>query len=170
MKYKLINTKTKEEHLCEKVTIDGFDYYVSDDKILNGDYCIHPTTLNISQHSFDNNLRLYWKKVIATTNLNIDIPQVVDELDVFAVTFTQKELKEGGIIYEDLHYGFIEGYNKSQETHPFSEEDTLDFLQFYKDTSRLDFNSTGEHHGKSPKEILEIWKSKKPKIVYYESN
>lgn len=23
-KYKLINTKTKEEHLCDKVTIDGF--------------------------------------------------------------------------------------------------------------------------------------------------
>ena len=30
--YKLINTKTNEEHLCEKVTIDGFDYYVSDDE------------------------------------------------------------------------------------------------------------------------------------------
>jgi hypothetical protein len=33
MKYKLINNKTKEEHLCEKVTIDGFDYYVSNEKI-----------------------------------------------------------------------------------------------------------------------------------------
>lgn len=31
MKSKLINTQTKEEHLCEKVTIDGFEYYVSDD-------------------------------------------------------------------------------------------------------------------------------------------
>lgn len=30
MKYKLINTITKEEHLCDKVTIDEFDYYVSD--------------------------------------------------------------------------------------------------------------------------------------------
>ena len=25
--YKLINIKIKEEHLCDKVTIDGFDYY-----------------------------------------------------------------------------------------------------------------------------------------------
>ena len=31
MKYKLINQKTKEEHLCDKVTIDGFDYYASDE-------------------------------------------------------------------------------------------------------------------------------------------
>lgn len=30
--YKLINIKTKEEHLCDKVTIKGFDYYVSDEK------------------------------------------------------------------------------------------------------------------------------------------
>jgi len=33
MKYRLINKQTGEEHLCDKVTIDGFDYYVSDDKI-----------------------------------------------------------------------------------------------------------------------------------------
>ena len=29
MKYKLINIKTKEETLCDKVTIDGFDYYLN---------------------------------------------------------------------------------------------------------------------------------------------
>ena len=32
MKYKLINSKTNEEHLCDKISIDGFDYYVSDDE------------------------------------------------------------------------------------------------------------------------------------------
>lgn len=32
-KYKLINLNTKEEHFCDKITIDGFNYYVSDDKI-----------------------------------------------------------------------------------------------------------------------------------------
>ena len=39
-KYKLINTTTKEEHLCDKVTIDGFDYYVSDEKYAVGENCI----------------------------------------------------------------------------------------------------------------------------------
>jgi len=33
MKYKLINLKTKKEHLCDKVTIDGFDYYVNGEEI-----------------------------------------------------------------------------------------------------------------------------------------
>ena len=30
-KYKLINKQTGEEHLCDKVVIDGWDYYVSDE-------------------------------------------------------------------------------------------------------------------------------------------
>lgn len=33
MKYKLINSVTKIETICDKVTIDGFDYYVSDVKV-----------------------------------------------------------------------------------------------------------------------------------------
>lgn len=32
MKYKLINNKNKEEHLCDKVAVDGFEYYVSSEK------------------------------------------------------------------------------------------------------------------------------------------
>jgi len=40
MKYKLINAQTKEEHLCDKVTIDGFDYYVSDNPKAD-DYCLN---------------------------------------------------------------------------------------------------------------------------------
>lgn len=28
MKYKLINNTTGEEQLCEKITIQGFDYYL----------------------------------------------------------------------------------------------------------------------------------------------
>ena len=30
-KYKLINLNTKEEQLCDKVTIDEFDYYISNE-------------------------------------------------------------------------------------------------------------------------------------------
>lgn len=32
-KYKLIDCVTKIETICDKVTIDGFDYYVSDEEI-----------------------------------------------------------------------------------------------------------------------------------------
>jgi len=32
MKYKLINIKSNEAVYCDKITIDEFDYYVSDEK------------------------------------------------------------------------------------------------------------------------------------------
>ena len=30
-KYKLINPNTKEKHLCDKITINEFNYYVNDE-------------------------------------------------------------------------------------------------------------------------------------------
>lgn len=47
MKYKLINTQTGEEHLCDKVTIDGMDYYVNNSRFNNDEYVVreyYPTT------------------------------------------------------------------------------------------------------------------------------
>lgn len=37
-KYKLINKKTNEEYICDKITEYGFDYYINDDKINKGDW------------------------------------------------------------------------------------------------------------------------------------
>lgn len=175
--YKLINLKTKEEHLCDKVTIGEFDYYVSDDKILNGDHCVHPTTLNISQHSFDNNLRLYWEKIIATNNPNIDIPKVVDNVEKLAwdIIINDSSLVES----KEQIIGvtaFYEGYNKSQETHPFNEEDMIDFADWKgehyfvqndncKWTSEL-LKFSGCVY--TTKELFKLWKEQQLKIVYYE--
>ena len=77
MKYKLINLETKDEHFCDKVTIDGFDYYVSDKIVNTNDYYI--TSNRIEQCSCKeeaNDLTNNCKKVIATSNPSIDIPQV----------------------------------------------------------------------------------------------
>jgi hypothetical protein len=56
---------------------------------------------------------------------------------------------------------FKAGYNKSQETHPFSEEDMVEFAVFYQ-----------KHQGRSleywGKDLFKIWKEQQPKIVYYE--
>jgi len=47
-------------------------YVVSDDKPRNNDWCIHLTTLNISQsNDKDNNLTQGWKKIIATTDTSL---------------------------------------------------------------------------------------------------
>ena len=115
-KYKLINTTTKEEHLCDKVTIDGFDYYVSDEKYAVGENCIGEDEGGLRIHKcviLNNCLAIGCKKVIATNNPNIDIPKVVNKVEKLA-----KE--QWGNVHRTGILGFIDGYNKSQETHPFS--------------------------------------------------
>lgn len=86
-KYKLINTKTNEEHLCDKVTIDGFEYYVSDETPEHGNYITYKNQLFIIQNG-DNELFHLSKKIIATNNPNIDIPKVVDEVEELALKTT----------------------------------------------------------------------------------
>ena len=47
MKYKLINQKTKEEFLCDKVVIKECDYYVSDElNIRKAKYLFNPKYVN----------------------------------------------------------------------------------------------------------------------------
>lgn len=97
MKYKLINTKTKEETLCDLVTIDEFDYYVSDTKqpSIDGElyHCsnkgrginvgngIPKQVLTVNKYTKDRNLCKNCKLIIATNNPNINIPKVIDEDD-----------------------------------------------------------------------------------------
>ena len=57
----------------------------------------------------------------------------------------------------------IKGYNKSQETHPFSEKYLVSFAHFY---FKEDFNTTMQD-SKSTDEILKLWKKQQVKIVYY---
>ena len=84
--YKLINLKTKEEHLCDKVTIDCFNYYVSDEEIKVGDWytwngnknnapSLCTDTYNESSILDSQGFTKFYK-VIATNNPNIDVPQV----------------------------------------------------------------------------------------------
>lgn len=143
MKYKLINKTTSEEHICEKVVIDGWDYYVS---------------------------YVYGKPTIATNNINHHIPKVVDE--------TWKFFKEvDGTCEKDQyeHWLYKSGYNKSQETHPNSDGDMAEFAEW---ASKYDWvfmadrnywvNDDSRLHPKSTKELIQIWKEQRTKILYYE--
>lgn len=182
-KYKLINTQTKKEHLCDKVTIDGFDYYVSKETPTHED-CKEGVTklvwgINVFNSIytyyrkgevgmlFDKNRANEYKRIIACNNPNIDIPKIVDEVDV--INIAEKILKshpdfeaEGMNEYQNGRFnGIIEGYNKSQETHPFSEENIKSFAtHFY--TRRL------QGIEETIDSSLKVWKEQQPKIVYYE--
>jgi len=180
MKYKLINITTNQETICDKVTIDGFDYYVSE-KIkgksgLNYNYALKKLdnlTYSYPDYSSEWN---FCRKVIATTNPNIDIPKVVDEVEILAelkyktIGFVEewRELEENNPKNE----GFKEGYNKSQETHPFSEQDMIDFAEWRDkyleelNQWKVDGSKGGEQF--TTQELLNIWKEQNPKVIYYQ--
>jgi hypothetical protein len=192
MKYLLINKQTGEKTLCDKVTIDGFDYYVSDEKfkdlksdsnylgfvfnhLTNGQFFVcnkinelinekYQTIWNNSDYRHYSQWYLSnfiksgsWEihKVIATNNPNINIPKVVDEVEKlakkYADEFEYNELSEHRL-YVNVYQGFIQGYNKSQETHPFSYEDADAYAHAVINGCLL-----------SAKE----WKSQQPIKVYY---
>ena len=133
MKYRLINKQTNEEHLCDKITIDGFDYYVNDfisDEV-NGD---------LTKIPFEKLILI----AVASNNPNIDIPKVVDGVEMLGEDETNIRIlqhKTPSQIARQYFDGFIKGYNKSQETHPFSEEDMIEFGQWVIDpTQKNEFN------------------------------
>jgi hypothetical protein len=179
MKYRLIDKTTGIGTLCDKFTIDGFDYYVSPS---NKDFKINEVSIykkwklgivtNVNddilefEGEFIDESDLY--KIVCSNNPNINIPKVVDEVERLAREFATKPVNSlnpiGTITCFLSQNGFEKGYNKSQETHPFSEENMIEFAEFY---FREEFNSTMQNC-KSSKELLQLWKEQKPKIVYYE--
>lgn len=99
MKYKVKNTVTGEEILCEKVVVGEFDYYVTGDdfhlkNLQNNDFAFHWKTKEILTVLEYTGITADWlcldgtkrdsyklKKVVATTNKSLDLPVVIDEVE-----------------------------------------------------------------------------------------
>ena len=180
MKYKLINKTTGEEHICEKVVVDGWDYYVSDERPKVGDWVIEYQKADaVGELHFINGEYVLsvdiQEKVIATNNPNIDVPQVVDEVDVLGKTMVKLCLEKIKDLTKRFFWkaGFKCGYNKSQETHPNSDEDMIEFLNWIRDNTVFD-SAPKPYYRKtqtrlSQEELIEIWKEQRTKILYYET-
>lgn len=181
MMYKLINKTTGEEHLCDKVTIDGFDYYVSNEEININNIYAYNTVLNtvifldesLDFYTYLNDTKKVWFKVIATTNPGIDIPKVVNEGAKSAKEQQEFELETGRTLEAALciKMGFLLGYKKSQETHPNSDEDVKSYLNFVEDNYH--YHSSGWYDRDSDENITREqmfinWKEQKIKTIYYE--
>lgn len=88
MKYKVKNTVTGEETICEKVVADGEDYYVTKGKIPNESYYVSLENGFYIEPKERYVLYVNWsglngknpKKIIATTNKSLDLPMVIDEV------------------------------------------------------------------------------------------
>ena len=195
-KYKLINNLTKEETLCDLVTIDEFDYYVTKAVCVENDALYHPLLgIGISKmdgilcfHIPRNNatntgsftsplMRNFPEslKVIATNNPNIDIPQITNDIEKLSENIIDKILgfKTSYIKITEFYSGVKIGYNKAKETHPFTEQDTIDFTEWtqnpdnclYIPKIKTWYYKTKKY---STRELLQIFKELQPKTIYYE--
>ena len=165
MKYKLINRQTGQETICDKVTIDGFDYYVSDEIIkdvrpYNGEWQIEKGYILNKLPTYLTDLS-ECRLVIATNNLNIDIPQILEEPNETLIHQIAADLGYR-MLPDDLEEGIKAGYKESQETHPFSEDDMVEFGKYaHNDAFSLS-------NVKTFKELFQLWKEQQTKIIYYE--
>ena len=198
MKYKLINKTTAEETLCNKVTIDGFDYYVGDEIQLGANNVWVATNSRVFK--FELHMAVIKSNmpriIIATNNPNIDIPKVVDEVEMLAHKHFAKErfnweqenpngIKSPQSLIE--HYNrtftpiFRAGYNKSQETHPNSDDDVIEFSKWkdynfyqhiednlYRTMQARPMYKVLENKSYTLIELLQLWKEQRIKTIYYE--
>ena len=173
-KYKLINNLTKEETLCDLVTIDEFDYYVNDNEIIQKDFYIDFRSDGNKLEQFKT--KEDWvlvgicdsKKIIATNNPNIDIPKIINEFENLAEQDADKceyykhPNSDNG--YYDHVEGFKAGYNKAKETYHFTVQDMLDFGKYCINNQLCKEENRYYQYW----ELLQIFKEQQIKTIFYE--
>ena len=204
MKVKVINKNINQQFDCEEVEIDGYKYYIdyfqpievgkwyiSNQsprlcvKIKEGKYpYIHLNNKGEEIADF-----YTWKGVIiCSNNPNIDIPKVVDEvedLDILKSKWYDNQEEDrseafvfqySGIVDDALEKGIIIGYNKSQETYPFSLDDVKEIINLareqYWDIDNRGFssNTDGDWSFKysTEDEIIQKYQETKVLTIFYE--
>lgn len=190
-RYKLINNKTKEETICSLVTIDGFDYYVSDESLdINISFWGYCWNWYDKIHFFKNGLnqdasgKRGIQKIIATNNPNTDIPKVIDYSDplnrreliykinnitagsnkntiIHVVNFENKKEAEQWC-NGATHLEIIpETIVKAKETYQYTENDMIEFAMYC-------ISFINKHKYAEVSDLLSIWKEQQLKIIYYE--
>ena len=204
MKVKVINKNINQQFDCEEVEIDGYKYYIdyfqpievgkwyiSNQsprlcvKIKEGKYpYIHLNNKGEEIADF-----YTWKGVIiCSNNPNIDIPKVVDEvedLDILKSKWYDNQEEDrseafvfqySGIVDDALEKGIIIGYNKSQETYPFSLDDVKEIINLareqYWDIDNRGFSSNTEGDWSfkysTEDEIIQKYQETKVLTIFYE--
>lgn len=201
-KYKLINSKTKEEYLCEKVTIDKFDYYVNDDEINQYYYYICVSSMYPKKCiKRDKNKHFEWvedylgnqdqlkfcKLIIATNNPNIDIAKVADKVEELADSYinnynlnvppnylkTEQQINQYPYEIVKFKKAFIVAYNHFQSTHPYSDEDMIEFNEWseafyiYNNIINMWIKKSDSKIRKTNVELLELWKDQRVQTIYF---
>jgi hypothetical protein len=175
MKYILKNKSTGQETLCDKVTIDGFDYYVNNEKLKDGDVFYNSFEDNqpkIQTRKGDWGTAFNQRKIIATDKAVVGIPKVIntDESFIYALKefpYTNERSLENDVDTTKRTI-FQLGYLKSKSTYKWTDEDMLAFGDWCEN---LQFHNK-EIRRKTPHvtrtELFEIWREQQPKTIWYE--
>lgn len=164
MKYKLIDQITKEEHICDKITIDGFDYYFAEDMIKEGEFFLMEGEM-IENCSLLTNEWCNSKqpKIFATNNPNINMPKIFEEAEMLSEkVIANFEYRED----EDVKYArkkWSDGYKVAKYLYPFDENDMIEFALFYTDY----IINSKEKDIRTRKGIFELWKEQKQITLFY---
>jgi hypothetical protein len=107
---------------------------VDDSKFKSGDWGYNFSTGNISRHSLDNSLRIYWNKIIAHLPINQSL--ILEGVDLLPPIENASELSQKWYNTEKLNSSYIadiksfeEGYNKAKEKYKYTEEDLRMFME-----------------------------------------
>jgi len=120
------------------------------------------------------NLKEIYLKLVYSQNPEHNLPsisfsdEVAKELGIIDVEkLAWDTINNNSSLIEDREQvvgftAFYEGYNKSQETHPFSEEDMIEFHKWAFQQVRI------KESDLTTKELLQLWKEQQPKVLFYE--
>lgn len=157
------------------IKIDNYWIIVEFKKNFN----INPNTLYLKKYPERITLSQYngygdWDIILYSTNPEHNLPsisfsdEVAKELGIIDVEkLAWDTINNNSSLIEDREQvvgftAFYEGYNKSQETHPFSEEDMIEFHKWAFQQVRI------KESDLTTKELLQLWKNQQCKIIYYE--
>lgn len=150
MKYLIKNITSGEETICEKVVVDGFEYYIKSTESGN---CIE-------------------LKKIATNNSSLDLPMVVDEVGELAINDTndcpyyQSPNSDNG--YYDHVEGFRSGYQKAKETFEYTKDDMVEFGLFCVEYNKLLAKENWSILEGVSEQLLKQWQQQRIKTILVE--
>jgi len=179
--YKLINKTTGEETLCTKVVVDGFDYYLGEEvelemgNLKTEEPYIEHTQINPNRYSLfkrtdeQETIENSWK-ILATNNPSIDIGQVISDAEI--ANINRGIDKANGYLKDE----FVIGYNTHSLTHTLSDDEVVEFMEWYKNhlvqiydkkTKLYEIESKPRCKITS-KELLQLFKEQQIKTLIYE--
>ena len=150
--------------MCEKITIDGEDYYTHEDLYMDTDevyYSVEENSRRIVKYTKHISDGYLGRPVLATTDTSLQCPQVVNYAEYLAESHYGTEIDSYRSsnpfdLEGDRKQGFVKGYQQHSETHSLGDEEVIMFAKYAIDTDIVSYEKS-----------LQQFKSTLPTKIYY---